>query len=114
MATAYVEYGQLNAAPVAGYQTGSVARPLFGTCIATEALTIAGTASTGTVTGAATKTVARITADTACFFAIGTTPNPAATAANGAVTGSKRYLPAGQAVEVILASGAKVAVIAIS
>lgn len=112
MATAYVEYGQLVGAPVAGFQSRSNAEPLFGACLAFEALTISGTAATGTIVGATTKTVARITSDTACFFAVGTTPNPAATAVNGTVTSAKRYLPAGAPVEVTLAVGAKVAVIA--
>lgn len=112
MATAYVEYGQLVGSPVDGFQSVSNARPLFGTCIAFEALTISGTTATGAVVGATNKAAARITADTACFFAVGTTPDPTATAANGAVTSAKRYLPAGVPVEVTLAVGAKVAVIA--
>lgn len=114
MATAYLEYGRPASLPAAGYQAGGNASLIPGPCVAIEALTVSGTAAIGSVVGAATKTVARVTADVAVFYAVGTTPDPSATAANGLVTSAKRYLPSGVAVDIPLATGAKVAVIAVA
>lgn len=115
MATAYVEYGRPASVSAAGFQAAAGGATIPGPCVASETLTISGVAATGAIVGAtATKTVARIVTDTACFYAVGTTPDPTAVAINGLVTTARRYLPAASAMEVPLAVGAKVAVIAVA
>ncbi|MFG1399847.1 hypothetical protein [Roseixanthobacter pseudopolyaromaticivorans] len=113
MATAYIAYGRPALPAPSGYQ-GGAGVSIFGLAVASEALTIGGSAVTGAVVGASSKTVAHITADTACYFAVGTTPDPTATAINAAVTSARQYLAAATPVDVPLPAGAKIAVIAVS
>jgi hypothetical protein len=82
--------------------------------VASEALTISGTTATGAIVGASTKRVAHVTTDTACYFSVGTAPDPTAAASNALVTTARQYLAANTPVDVPLPVGAKVAVIAVS
>lgn len=113
MATAYIAYGRPALPVPSGYQSGA-GISVFGSTVESEALAVGGSAVTGAVVGAATKSISHITTDTACYFAVGTTPDPAATAANAAVTSARQYLAAATPVDVPLPVGAKIAVIAVS
>lgn len=93
----------------------SYASSIHGRCVFYEALTISGTAANGTAATAIqvgnANLVARISTDTACFIAIGSAADPAATAATG-TTSAKRFLPAGGEIPLELKAGDRVSVIA--
>lgn len=89
------------------------ASSINGICVQQEQLTVA-SATTNTMSNAVTSLepglVARIaTDDTGCYVAIGTTPDPTATA-NTSATTTRRFLPAAASIELPIAAGMKVAV----
>lgn len=109
MATASVELGDINS---------SKDNSFHGRCARQESLTISG--STATLATAVTQAevtagnkLCRVATDTACYWAIGSTPDPTATTATSATT-ARRLLPAGGSIEFILSQGEKVAVRAVS
>lgn len=109
MATASVEFGTVDL-------NGQGGSSVNGKCVYQESLTISGSAApmTNGLTAAQFANgvkVGRISADTACFFSIGTTPDPAATAQNAAVTSAKRHLNAGASFETTIGIGDKFSVI---
>lgn len=111
MATAYVEYGH----PALKSPYGS---SIHGPCLASEALVISGSAALGTALTAlqagTDQLVARVTTDnTACFVAVGTTPNPAAVVQGGG-SNARRYVPAGGSLDLPVTVGQRVGVIAVS
>lgn len=109
MASAYIEYG-LRAQPAVAGGAGPAGNSLHGACAKTEVLTISGSQATGAVVGGASANYARITTDTLCWVAVGTTPNTAATTATSA-TGSRRVMLANTSIDVALYPGQKVAVL---
>lgn len=109
MATASVEIG-----PISDRGNNS----FHGRCVRQESLTISG--STATLATAVTAdeagggaVLSRLSVDTDCYFALGTTPDPTATAATAATT-ARRLLCAGCWIDVLLAVGEKMAVKATS
>lgn len=90
-----------------------------GRCLRQESLTISGsTATLATAVSAGEVAtgvqVARVAAnDTACFVAIGTTPDPTATT-NSAASSAGRLLAIGASIELPIAAGEKVAVKAVA
>lgn len=109
MATASVEFGTVDL-------NGHGGSSINGKCVYQESLTISGSAApmTNGLTAAqlaAGANVARISADTACFFAIGSTPDPTATSQNGSVTSARRHLNAGASVEQVVGVGDKISVV---
>jgi hypothetical protein len=111
-ATASVEIGAASK-----FRLGGAA--IHGRCLQQEALTISSsTATIATAVSAAINSaggcVARIqTDDTACYVAVGITPDPTLTAASAA-SSARRMIPAGGIVEVEIGIGEKVAVKAVS
>jgi len=105
MAVAYIEY--------------CTTRPMDGSAIAdralyVEALTISGTTATAASAATGEARVVHIqTDDTACYAAVGTTPDPTATTATTATT-IRRYIPAGSFRDLPIAVGQSVAVKAVS
>lgn len=112
MAIANVELG---AVAFADRAAGAV----NGLCHRSEALAISGSAATlaTAVTAhevAAGVCVARVqTDDTACYVAVGSTPNPDATTRTSA-SSARRLLPIGAAIELSVVAGDKVAVKAVA
>jgi hypothetical protein len=109
MATASVEFGPVDL-------NGQGGSSINCKCVYRESLTVSGSAApmTNGLTSAqalAGAKIARISTDTACFFAIGSTPDPTATAVNGSVTSAKRHLNAGASVEQLVGVGDKVSVV---
>lgn len=89
---------------------------IYGRCIYQESITIGGAASSAVTDAmaAAGATVARIQAnDTACYFAIGVTPDAAATAATAAST-ARRLLPANTSADVDIGAGMAVKAVVVS
>lgn len=112
MATASVEIGTHD-------QKNQGGSSINGRCLYQEALTVS--SSTATMSSAVTAAqvalggvIARISTDTACYIAIGTTPDPTATAVSGAVTSARRLIQAGASLEQPVNVGDKVAVKALS
>ncbi len=108
MATASVEFGPVDL-------NGQGGSSINGKCVYQESLTVSGSAApmTNGLTAAqftAGAKVARISTDTACFFAIGPTPDPTAQASTAA-TSAKRHLNAGASVEQLVGVGDKVSVV---
>lgn len=108
MATLHVEFS-----PVALKSPNGSS--IHGKAVYYEAKTISGSAATSSALTVAqagnAEMVARISTDTACFVAIGTTPDPTATAITGA-TSAKSFLAANASFTKPLQPGDKVAVIA--
>ena len=108
MATLHVEFGLV-----------ALKRPngssIHGNAVYYEALAISVSAATGAAATAVqvgnADMVARLSTDTFCFFAVGSAPDPTATAATGA-TSAKRVLPAGSGITVPITAGQKISVIA--
>lgn len=107
MATASVEFGPVDL-------NGEGGSSINGACVYQESLTVSGTAApmTNGLTAAQEALgarIARIATDTDCFYAIGSTPDPAATA-KSATTSAKRLLSAGSSIEQRVRIGDKVSV----
>jgi hypothetical protein len=108
MATASVEFGPVDL-------TGQGGSSINGRCIYRESLTVSGSAApmTSGLTSAqfaGGARIARISTDTSCFFAIGSTPDPTAQTATTATT-AKRHLNAGASIEQTIGVGEKVSVV---
>jgi len=113
MANAYVEFGTRLSPVSAGYQVGGASQVHFK-CSASEVLPISGTQANGAIVGAAGKTIARVTTDdTACYLAVGTTPDCTRTTDNSA-SSARRFVGAGQSIDIAVLSGWKVSVKAVS
>jgi len=112
MASAYIEYAVAALPAPAGLSSGA-GSSVHGKCAASEVLTISGTQADGTVAGAAGKTYARITTDTACWVAIGSAPDTTATVAT-ATSNARRVMLAVTSIDVALGTGQKVSVKALS
>lgn len=85
-------------------------------CIFQEAQTISGSATTGTPVSQSHANkgvdIVRIcTNDAACYFAIGSTPDPTLSVENIPVSSARRFLPAGCWIEQPIALGMSVSVI---
>jgi len=111
MATASVEFGTVDL-------NGEGGSSINGACVYQESLTISGTAApmTNGLTSAQAALgvcIARIATDTDCFFAVGATPDPTATAKTS-TTSAKRLLSAGSSIEQRVRIGDKVSVKATS
>jgi len=93
----------------------SYASSIHGRCVFYDALTISGTRDETAVVTASmagnADLVARLSTDTACFVAVGSTPDETATAATGA-TSAKRFLAAGGEVALPVQIGDKISVVA--
>ena len=88
------------------------ASSINGRCIVQEQLAVATgvTNTTAALSSSEPGLVARIaTDDTGCYVAIGTTPDPTATADTAATT-ARRFLPAAASIELPFGGGLKVAV----
>lgn len=103
MATASIELG-----------SSDFERKLHGKCLRQEALAIS--SSTATLASAVTVTekaagvdIVRVSADTACYVAVGPVPDPTLVAATAKST-ARRWVNAGMTVDLLIAVGDFVAV----
>lgn len=108
MATASVEFGPVDL-------NGQGGSSINGKCVYQESLTVSGSAApmTNGLTAAQFSggaRIMRISTDTACFFAIGSSPDPTVQTAT-ATTSAKRHLNAGASVEQTVGVGDKVSVV---
>lgn len=92
--------------------------PIFGPCVRQETLAISGstatlatavTAAEAAQEGGGSDFIVRLATDTDCYIAIGTTPDPTATAQTSA-TNARRFLSAGSYLPLSITVGQKVAV----
>lgn len=108
MASAYIEYGRRAMPLIEGF-TSPGGNSIHGKCIAQETLTISGTQANGTTVAGDTMNYARITTDTLCYVAVGSTPDTTAVAATSA-TSARRVMLANTTIDVSLTAGQKVSV----
>ncbi|MBZ9939151.1 hypothetical protein LB518_22835 [Mesorhizobium sp. BR1-1-16] len=73
-------------------------------------MTISGSQATGTAVGAAGINYARVTTDTLCWVAVGSTPDTSISTATAA-SGARRIMLANTSIELALFAGQKVAVL---
>lgn len=113
MANAYVEIGR-------GLTPDHEGSSIHGRCLFSEVKAIGAETTTTVVTAAMVGNagsgggVARITTDdTACYIAVGTTPDADATTAT-ADTSARRYIGAGQTLEQPIGVGQSIAIKAVS